>query len=93
MPELLPATGVATIRQIAETLEITDSRFAEMWPRLPLDDAAIAGLLNLTRQQVINLRKSARERLARRLKVFFDDAVDSGNKTPVSATYAGKAES
>ena len=69
--ELLPATGVATIRQIAETLEITDSRFAEMWPRLPLDDAAIAGLLNLTRQQVINLRKSARERLARRLKGFF----------------------
>jgi DNA-directed RNA polymerase specialized sigma24 family protein len=63
--ELFPATGVATIRQVAETLEITDSRFAEMWPRLPLDDTTIAGLLNLTRQQVINLRKSARERLAR----------------------------
>jgi hypothetical protein len=38
---------------------------------LPLDDATIAGLLGLTRQQVINLRKSARERLARRLKGFF----------------------
>ena len=68
---LLPATGVATIRQIAGALEITDERFAEMWQRLPLDDAAIAGLLDLTRQQVINLRKSARERLARRLKGFF----------------------
>jgi DNA-directed RNA polymerase specialized sigma24 family protein len=68
---LFPATGVATLRQIAEALEIPAERLAEIWPRLPLDDATIAGLLNLTRQQVINLRKSARERLARRLKGFF----------------------
>ncbi len=68
---LFPATGVATMRQIAEALEIPAERFAELWPQLPLDDATIAGLLNLTRQQVINLRKSARERLARRLKGFF----------------------
>jgi DNA-directed RNA polymerase specialized sigma24 family protein len=68
---LFPATGVATVRQIAEALEIPAERFAEMWPQLPLDDATIAGLLDLTRQQVINLRKSARERLARRLKGFF----------------------
>ncbi len=68
---LFPATGVATLRQIAETLEIPAERFAELWPQLPLDDATIAGLLDLTRQQVINLRKSARERLARRLKGFF----------------------
>ena len=68
---LFPVTGVATLRQIAETLEIPAEKFAELWPNLPLDDATIAGLLNLTRQQVINLRKSARERLARRLKGFF----------------------
>jgi DNA-directed RNA polymerase specialized sigma24 family protein len=68
---LFPATGVATLRQIAETLEIPAEKFAEIWPQLPLDDATIAGLLNLKRQQVINLRKSARERLARRLKGFF----------------------
>ena len=68
---LFPATGVATLWQIAEALEIPAERFAEMWPQLPLDDATIAGLLNLTRQQVINLRKSARERLTRRLKGFF----------------------
>ncbi len=68
---LFPATGVATLRQIAETLEIPIEKFAEMWPKLPLDDATIAGLLKLKRQQVINLRKSARERLARRLKGFF----------------------
>jgi DNA-directed RNA polymerase specialized sigma24 family protein len=68
---LFPAIGVATLRQIADALEIPAERFAEMWPQLPLDDATIAGLLNLTRQQVINLRKSARGRLTRRLKGFF----------------------
>lgn len=68
---LFQATGIATIRQIAEALEMPAERFAELWPQLPLDDASIAGLLNLTRQQVINLRKSARERLARRLRGFF----------------------
>jgi hypothetical protein len=68
---LFPATGVASLRQIAEALEISAERLAELWPQLPLDDATIAGLLDQTRQQVINLRKSARERLARRLKGFF----------------------
>jgi hypothetical protein len=68
---LFPGTGVASLRQIADALEFPAERFAELWPRLPLDDATIAGLLELTRQQVINLRKSARERLARRLKGFF----------------------
>jgi len=68
---LFPATGVATLRQIADALELPAERFAELWPQLPLDDATIAALLEMTRQQVINLRKSARERLARRLKGFF----------------------
>jgi DNA-directed RNA polymerase specialized sigma24 family protein len=68
---LFPAIGVATLRQIADALELSAERFAELWPQLPLDDATIGGLLELTRQQVINLRKSARERLARRLKGFF----------------------
>ncbi|HEY7181280.1 MAG TPA: hypothetical protein VIC84_07670 [Blastocatellia bacterium] len=68
---LFPATGVATLRQIADALELPAERFADLWAQLPLDDATIAGLLGLTRQQVINLRKSARERLARRLKGFF----------------------
>ncbi|MDX2034235.1 MAG: hypothetical protein SF339_26405 [Blastocatellia bacterium] len=68
---LFQATGIATIRQMAETLDLPAERFAELWPELPLDDASIAALLDLTRQQVINLRKSARERLARRLRGFF----------------------
>ena len=41
---------------------------AALWPDLPLEDAAIAERLGLTRQQVINLRKSARARLGRRMR-------------------------
>ena len=67
---LFPATGIATIRQLAEALEISAESFAEVWNDLPLEDARIAELLGLTRQQVINARKSGRERLARRLKGF-----------------------
>jgi RNA polymerase sigma factor (sigma-70 family) len=67
---LFPATGVATVRQLANALEIAAERFAEVWNDLPLEDSKIAELLGLTRQQVINARKSGRERLARRLKGF-----------------------
>lgn len=65
---LLPVTGIATLRQIAAAMEMTDEEFALLWPRLPFDDASIAGLLGVARQQVINLRKCARERLARRMR-------------------------
>lgn len=67
---LFPHTGVASIREIAMVLEIAVPDFVAMWPDLPMEDAKIAGLMNLTRQQVINLRKSSRERLARRMKDF-----------------------
>lgn len=65
---LLPITGVASIRQIALALGRSPVNFAVLWKKLPLADAAIALELGVTRQQVINLRKSARARLARRLK-------------------------
>ncbi|HEX8294644.1 MAG TPA: hypothetical protein VF570_23005 [Pyrinomonadaceae bacterium] len=67
---LFPATGVATLRQLAEALEMGAEELARLWNELPIEDARIAGLLGLTRQQVINARKSGRERLARRLKGF-----------------------
>jgi hypothetical protein len=67
---LFPATGVASVRQLAAALDISPESFAEVWNELPLEDAKIAELLGLTRQQVINARKSGRERLARRLKGF-----------------------
>ncbi len=68
---LFPVTGVAGLPQLAAALELPLEQFALLWNQLPLDDAAIGELLKLTRQQVINLGKSARERLARRLKGFF----------------------
>lgn len=67
---LFPATGIASVRQLAAALDISPERFAEVWNELPLEDSKIAELLGLTRQQVINARKSGRERLARRLKGF-----------------------
>jgi RNA polymerase sigma factor (sigma-70 family) len=67
---LFPTIGIATFHQLAEALEMGAEKLAEIWNELPLEDAKIAELLKLTRQQVINVRKSARERLARRLKGF-----------------------
>jgi DNA-directed RNA polymerase specialized sigma24 family protein len=67
---LFPATGIATLRQLADALEMSADRFAQLWNELPLEDARIAELRGLTRQQVINARKSGRERLTRRLKGF-----------------------
>jgi RNA polymerase sigma factor (sigma-70 family) len=66
---LLPLTGTATMREIAQTLEMPAAALAELWNRLPLDDATIARQLGVPRQQVINLRQSARKRLARRLRM------------------------
>jgi hypothetical protein len=67
---LLPATGLATFEQIATALEIPPKQFEAIWARLPMDDLSIAEYLGATRQQVINLRKNARETLARRMKML-----------------------
>ena len=75
---LFPLTGVATIRQIAEALAIPAEEFSMLWNKLPLEDAAIALRLGTTRQGVINLRKSARARLSRRMRPL---AFKESNKT------------
>jgi RNA polymerase sigma factor (sigma-70 family) len=59
--------GVACLSEIAASLEMPVEELAELWNGLPLDDATLAQRFGITRQQVINLRKSARERLARRM--------------------------
>lgn len=66
---LLVVAGVATFDELAATMGLSPERLAAIWNDLPLDDLTIAASLGLTRQQVINLRKSARERLRRRLGV------------------------
>jgi hypothetical protein len=64
---LLPLTGVAELPEIAAALALPEAELAAIWPELPRDDLWIAERLGLTRRQVINLRKSARARLARRM--------------------------
>lgn len=65
--QTLPATGVTSKAAIAEALMLTADELDRLWPDLPLDDLRIAERLGITRQQVINLRKSGRARLARRV--------------------------
>jgi hypothetical protein len=66
----LPLTGTATFREIAAVLEIAPNDFITLWKQLPIEDTKIAEFMEITRQQVINLRKSARERLVRKLKTI-----------------------
>jgi DNA-directed RNA polymerase specialized sigma24 family protein len=63
---LLVHLGIATVDDIASQLGIERHRFQTLWNELPLDDLTIAAMLGATRQQVINMRKAARQRLARR---------------------------
>jgi hypothetical protein len=69
--EVFAVAGVASVRQIAQALDESPAEFARLWPTLPIDDAAIARKLGVPRQRVINLRKSARDRLSRKLKRKF----------------------
>jgi hypothetical protein len=55
-------------RQYAYSQQSVDIRFAILWNFLPLEDLLIASLLGATRQQIINLRRLARDRLARQLR-------------------------
>src|SRR5439155_27318947 len=64
----LPFSGVASKEELARLLEMPYEDFQKLWNELPLDDSRIAQMFDITRQQVINLRKTARERLARRTR-------------------------
>ena len=62
---LFPILQIASIKQIAEILKFMPEDFAQIWRELPWEDKKIAEHLKITRQQVINLRQSARARLIR----------------------------
>jgi len=64
---MLPILRIASIQQIAEALEMPNEEMAMLWNELPVEDVVIGRRLGATQQQVSNLRKCARERLARRL--------------------------
>ena len=63
---LLVLLGVTTFDALAAALAMTGEELAAIWSELPMDDLTIAERLGVTRQQVINLRQSARKRLGRR---------------------------
>jgi RNA polymerase sigma factor (sigma-70 family) len=67
---LIPDTHTASFQEIAEALDIPLEKFAQLWQKLPLDDAAIAEQLGATPRQVIRLRKCARDRLVRRMGAY-----------------------
>jgi RNA polymerase sigma factor (sigma-70 family) len=67
---LFVAVGIAALDEIAEAVELSPEELSAIWDELPFDDLRIAAHLGLRRQQVINLRKSARERLARRMAAW-----------------------
>jgi DNA-directed RNA polymerase specialized sigma24 family protein len=69
---LLILLQITTFDGLAESVGLTPEQLAAIWDQLPLPDTAIAERLALMRQQVINLRKSARERLGRRLPFLRD---------------------
>jgi hypothetical protein len=64
---LFVVTGITSVGEVATVLEMAPDDLINIWNELPLPDARIAELMNVTRQQVINLRKAARKRLIRRL--------------------------
>jgi RNA polymerase sigma factor (sigma-70 family) len=69
---LLVLLRMATFDELAAAVELPPEELATIWDQLPLPDMVIAERLDLTRQQVINLRKSARDRLGRRLSFLRD---------------------
>jgi DNA-directed RNA polymerase specialized sigma24 family protein len=69
---LLILLRIVTFDQLAAAVELSRDELAQIWDQLPLPDMVIAERLDLSRQQVINLRKSARERLGRRLPFLRD---------------------
>lgn len=58
--------GVTTFDGLAQSLGMAAEELAALWSTLPLDDLTLAARLGVTRQQIINFRKAARKRLARR---------------------------
>jgi RNA polymerase sigma factor (sigma-70 family) len=71
--KFLPVFRIAAIREIASAIGQTAENLAQIWNNLPLSDRQIAEILNSTERQVINWRKSANERLQRRIKKFLED--------------------
>lgn len=58
---------LATLSEIANALELPPNQMLSLWRTLPLSDRALGERLEITPKQAANLRKCARERIARGL--------------------------
>ncbi|SRR5215204_3271022 len=67
----LPVFQIATICEIAAAIGQSAETLADIWKGLPLCDRSIAEMLGASQRQVINWRKSANERLQRRIRKNF----------------------
>ncbi len=76
--------GIASFAELATNLGMSEAELARLWNRVPLADREIAAHLNMERQQVINLRASARQRLTRRMNAI--DEAAGANKEEHSGT-------
>jgi hypothetical protein len=74
---LFPETGIVSVRDIANTLEMPSEELGALWYDLPLDDLSIAPRIgkDVTRQQVIGYRRKARLRLARRMEALLKSEI------------------
>jgi hypothetical protein len=68
----LPAMGVASFRDIAETVGKSASELADIWNHLPLSEEEVAAELGLTEQQVRNRRYAAYRTLAWEMRGQFN---------------------
>lgn len=66
---LIPDLGIASFSVLADKLGMTPGQLAEIWNDLPLPDNETGRMFGLQRQQVINLRSAARQRLSRKLPI------------------------
>ncbi len=64
---LLPISGTASLKRIAEAMDMPSERLARLWRDLPMSDAQIAVEIGTTEVRVRSFRKCARERLGRRM--------------------------
>gem|GEM_PF-978235 len=76
--------GVVSIRTLGPSLEMAPEYLASLWQKLPLDDLTIAKELGCTRQQVINLRRIARDHLGNAWKKFMAESDNKSSRSPSS---------
>lgn len=76
---LLGNARVASVGEVAAAIGLEPRQLAGMWDELPMGDSTIASHLGITAQQVANLRKSARKRLAFRMRQHREAGQPRGN--------------